>query len=136
MNRMTLLLWAAGAVHFGILAANAALPRKLRLAEELPRLSPFLRQVFLVHWLYILLVVALFGILPLLFAAELAATPLGRFLSGFIAAFWLTRIALQLFYYDASFRRENRLLDSLYLAALVFLVAVFGLAALAPEALR
>jgi hypothetical protein len=25
---MTLLLWAAGAVHFGILAANAVLPRK------------------------------------------------------------------------------------------------------------
>jgi len=57
---------------------------------------------------------------------------LGRFLSGFMAGFWLLRIVLQIFYYDREIRRENRALDILYLASLVVLVVVFGTAAVRP----
>ena len=64
------------------------------------------------------------------FAGELASgSGLGRFLSAFIAGFWLLRIALQIFYYDGEVRRENRGLDALYLGSLVVLVVVFGMAA-------
>jgi UDP-N-acetylmuramyl pentapeptide phosphotransferase/UDP-N-acetylglucosamine-1-phosphate transferase len=79
---------------------------------------------------YIVIVLGLFAALCFGFAGDLAgASRLGRFLSGFIAAFWLLRIVLQLFYYDREVRRENRGLDLLYVGSLIALVAIFGIAA-------
>ena len=127
---MTRAIWAAGTVHVGIIAANIPLPGKLKVRERLTGVPIFLRQIFYVHWVYILIVLGLFASLCFGFAHELSgATALGKFLSGFIAAFWLLRIVLQIFYYDPEVRRENRLLDGLYIFALVVLVGVFGIAA-------
>jgi hypothetical protein len=92
-----------------------------------------MRQIFYVHWLYIVIVLGMFAALCFGFARELAgASTMGRFLSAFMAAFWLLRIGLQLFYYDHEIRRQNRVLDALYLVSLVVLVLVFGTAALRP----
>jgi len=49
-------LWAAGAVQLVIIAANFVLPKKLRCRENLARVSPMIREVFIVHWVYIVLV--------------------------------------------------------------------------------
>jgi hypothetical protein len=126
-------IWAAGFVHAGIVAANIPLPGRLRVRERLAGVPRFIRQIFYVHWLYIVIIVGLFAVLCLAFAPELAGqTGLGRFLSGFIAAFWLLRIALQIFYYDNEMRRENRGLDLLYIGSLLALVLVFGTVALRP----
>jgi hypothetical protein len=125
------LIWGAGVVHVGIVAANIPLPGRLRVRERLAGVPPFVRQIFYVHWVYIVIVVGFFGALCFGFAPELAgASGLGRFLSGFIAAFWLLRIGLQVFYYDREVRRENRGLDLLYLGSLAVLVMIFGMAAL------
>jgi len=114
----------------GIILANIPLPGKLRVGERLAGVPRLVRQIFCVHWIYIVIVLGLFAGLCFGFSRELAgATPLGRFLSGFMAAFWLLRIGLQIFYYDPEVRRENRGLDSLYLGALAVLVVVFGVAA-------
>lgn len=129
------LIWGAGAVHVGIMAANVPLPGRLRVRERLAGVPRFVRQIFYVHWVYIVIVLGLFATLCFGFARELAgASGLGRFLSGFMAGFWLLRIVLQVFYYDPEIRRENRALDMLYLVALVLLVAVFGIAVLRPLA--
>jgi hypothetical protein len=126
-------IWTAGAVHVGIMAANVPLPGRLRVRERLAGVPRFVRQIFYVHWIYIVIVLGLFAALCFGFARELAgASALGRFLSGFMAAFWLLRIALQVFYYDKEMRRENRGLDMVYLASLAVLVVVFGVAALKP----
>jgi hypothetical protein len=86
-----------------------------------------------VHWIYIVLVVGLFSALCFGFAQDLAgATALGRFLSTFMAAFWLLRIDLQCFYYDREIRRANRALDGLYILSLVILVGIFGFVAIRP----
>jgi hypothetical protein len=125
------LIWGAGAVQVGIIAANVPLPGRLRVRERLAGVPRFVRQVFYVHWAYIVIVVGLFAALCFGFAPELAGgSRLGRFLSGFIAGFWLLRIALQVFYYDRQLRRENRGLDMLYVGALAVLVVIFGMAAL------
>jgi hypothetical protein len=124
------LIWAAGAVHVGIVLANIPLPGRLRAREGLAGVPRFLRQIFYVHWIYIVIVVGMFAALCFGFAPELAgASRLGRFLSGFVAAFWLLRIVLQLFYYDGELRRENRGLDLLYVGSLAGLVMIFGIAA-------
>lgn len=123
----------AGVVQAGIVAANFSLPRKLRVGQGMAGVPKFLRQIFYVHWVYIVIIVGLFAALCLGFAPDLAgASGLGRFLSGFMAAFWLLRIALQLFYYDGEVRRQNRGLDMLYLGSLIVLVLIFGIAAARP----
>jgi len=123
----------AGVVHAAIIVANIPLPGMLRVREQLASVPGFVRQVFYVHWIYIALVLAMFAALCFGFARDLAgATGIGRFLSGFICAFWLLRIALQFFYYDPGIRRQHRTLDFLYLAALGALVLTFGIAAVQP----
>jgi len=129
------MIWGAGAVHVGIMLANIPLPGRLRVRERLAEVPLYLRQIFYVHWVYILIVLGMFAALCFGFAPELAgASPLGRFLSGFMAAFWLLRIVLQVSYYDRGIRKENRVLDSMYLVALIVLVGVFGVAVLRPVA--
>src|SRR5712692_2461885 len=101
MQTLIPLLWVAGGIHLGIGVANFALPRRLRYRENLSKVSPIIRQIFVVHSLYIVVVVLLFAALCLFFAPDLAgASRLGRFLSAAMAVFWLLRIPLQLFYYD------------------------------------
>jgi len=50
MRWMIPLLWAAGGVQLAIIAANFVLPKKLSCRENLARVSPMIRSVFLVHW--------------------------------------------------------------------------------------
>ena len=130
---MTRAIWGAGVVHGGIILANVPLPRRLQVRARLANVPRFLRQIFYVHWVYIVIVLGLFAALCFGFARELAgASVIGRFLSAFMAGFWLLRIMLQILYYDRQMRRENWGMDMLYLGALVVLVLVFGIAALRP----
>jgi len=131
MQRLTVLIWSAGLVQLAILAANFVVPGHLRLRENLAKVTPMIRSVFIVHWTYILLVLALFSALCFGFAPDLAGgSRLGRFLSAAIAVFWLPRIPIQLFVYDRELRRQHRLGDVAMLLALTFVVLVFGAAAL------
>lgn len=135
MNDVTMmrLIWVAGVLQAGIVLANVPLPRKLRVREGLSQVPIFLRQIFYVHWLYIVITVGLFSALCFRFAQELSgASPLGRFLSGFMAAFWLLRIGLQWLYYDPKTRRQHRTLDVLYTLCLISLVGISGWAAMRP----
>lgn len=117
----------------GIIAANIPLPGRMRVGERPAGVPRFVRQIFYVHWMYIVIVLGLFAALCFGFAPDLAgASALGRFLSGFMAAFWLLRIVVQISYHDDEVRRENRGLDTLYLGAMVVLVAIFGMAAVKP----
>ena len=130
-------IWGAGVVHVGIMAANVPLPGRLRVRERLAGVPRFVRQIFYVHWVYIVIVLGMFAALCFGFAPELAgASGLGRFLSGFMAGFWLLRIGLQIFYYDREIRRENRGLDLLYVSSLIVLVVIFGMAAVRPSSVR
>jgi hypothetical protein len=127
------MIWGAGVVHVGIMAANIPLPGRLRVGEHMAGVPRFVRQIFYVHWAYIVIVLGLFAGLCLGFASELAgASGLGRFLSGFMGGFWLLRIVLQIFYYDREVRRENWGLDMIYLGSLVVLVLIFGVAVIRP----
>jgi len=128
-------LWVAGAIQMAILFSNAVLPAKLNVRTGMASVPRFLRQVFIVHWIYIVLTVSLFSLLCFFFARDLAGgSRLGRFLCMAMGMFWGLRLPLQLFYYDAELRRRNRLLDLAYVLALVALIAIFGTAALAPRA--
>ena len=137
MNELTdvRLIWMAGAIQAAIVLVNGVLPGRLRVRENVKDVPTFIRQIFYVHWIYIVLTVGVFSALCFGFARDLAgASALGRFLSGFMGAFWLLRIALQCFYYDSEVRRSNRWLDAMYLAGLITLSCIFARAAFAPVA--
>jgi len=124
-------LWIAGFVQLAIALANFVLPRKLNYRENLARLAPMVRQIFIVHSGYIVGIVALFAAITFGFAPELAGgRGLGRFLAASIAVFWACRVPLQVFYYDSELRRRNRAGDVAITVALLFLVLTYGAAAL------
>lgn len=124
-------LWAAGAVQLVIIAANFVMPKKLSCRDNLARVSPMIRAMFVVHWVYIVLVLGIFASLSFWFAPELAgASRLGRSLSAAIAVFWLLRVPIQLFFYDPVIRRRHRFGDVFFLLAFSYLGVVFGIAAL------
>ena len=58
---MIVAIRAAGFVHLGIIAANVPLPGKLRVRERLAGVPRFVRQIFYVHWTYIVIVLGLFA---------------------------------------------------------------------------
>jgi len=121
----------AGAVQLAIGLANLPLATRLQYRKNLAGASEIVRQVFYVHAAYIVLVVLGFAALALLFPAELSSgRPIGRFLSAFLAIFWLLRVPIQLFYYPVEIRRQNRLADVSFTVAFAFLAVVFGLAAM------
>ncbi|PYT70247.1 MAG: hypothetical protein DMG42_19745 [Acidobacteria bacterium] len=124
-----LLLWIAGFVQVAIASANLFLPAKLNYRENLSRVSPIIRQIFVVHSAYIVGVVLMFAAVTFGFAGDLASgRGLGRFLAGAIAVFWLVRVPVQLLYYDAALRRENRSGDMAFTAGAFLLAATYGAA--------
>lgn len=130
-------LQIGGLIQMAFVLVNAILPGKLRVRERMAGVPRYLWQVFVVHWIYIVLIVFFFGLLCFLFPGDLAGgSALGRFLSGAMAVFWFLRLLLQVFYYDAEMRRENRLLDFAYLVGLLALISIFGLAAFSGGAAR
>lgn len=96
------LLFAGGILHFVILIASALTPRVLDWRANLAALHPFLRRLFWVYGCFIVLVIISFGVLTLVHADELASgSPLPRMVCAIIAIFWLARLAVQFFVFDA-----------------------------------
>jgi hypothetical protein len=126
-------LRVAGFVQIAIAAANFILPGKLGYRENLGRVSPIIRQIFIVHSGYIVGILLLFAALSIRFASELAnGKGIGQFLAAAIALFWLCRIPLQLLYYDKALRRKHRIGDLAFTVAIVCLALLYGAAALKP----
>ena len=131
MNSMVPFLWIAGAVHLSIAVSNFWVPGILHYRENLAKVSPMVRQVFIVHSVYMVLVLLGFSALCFFFAPELTSgAPLGRFLSAFLAVFWLLRVVLQLTFYDREVRAKYRLGDVAYTLAVSCLGVVFAVVAL------
>jgi hypothetical protein len=130
MQTLIAAIQVAGVLHLLVASVNFFAFRKFGYRENLQKVSPIVREVFLVQNAYIVLVLAGFALLCFFFAADLAGgSLLGRCLSGFLALFWGLRIGVQLFLYDSRLRRENRLFDLLFLAVFVYLTVVFALGA-------
>jgi hypothetical protein len=132
MRGLLQLLWLAGLVQVVIASANLFLPAKLKYRENLSRVAPIIRHIFVVHSIYIVGVVLLFAAATFGFAGELASGHgLGRFLAAAITIFSLFRAPVQLLYYDSALRKENRWGDIAFTAAALFLAATHGVASFA-----
>lgn len=131
---MKSLLLTGGALHFVILIASALTPRVLDWRANLAALHPFLRRLFWVYGSFIVLVIVSFGALTLVYADELASgAAFPRAVCAIIAIFWLARLAVQFFVFDAkpflttAFLRVGYHGLTLLFAALVFIYSCAAL---------
>ncbi len=123
-------LWISGLIHLAGVAVNLGAPRALGYPENLARLSPAVRLVFVAQALWGTLLLAAFGVLCLVFPHELLApTFLGRYLAWFLAALWGARALVQIFCYDSETRRRHPVLYTVFLLAFLYQCAVFVLVA-------
>ena len=131
MNPLVPWIWAAGVVQLVIAAANIFIPEKLSYGDNLKKVSPIFRQVFVVHALYIVWVLLAFAALCFLYPHELTGGHgMGRFMSGWMALFWGVRVFIQRFYYDEDAKKLNRPADIGFTLAFLYLAVVFAVAAM------
>ena len=130
------LIFAAGLLHFGILVASALTPRVLDWRRELGKLQPLTRHLVWVHGAFIVLTIVGFGTVATLNATALASgSTLARSICAFIAVFWLARLGIQVFVFDARPYLTSAFLKLGYHGLTVVfstLVLVFTWSALAP----
>lgn len=128
-----------GLLHLVVLIASALTPRALDWRTGLAALHPFLRRLFWVYGCFIVLVIISFGALTLLHANELASgAALPRSVCAMIAIFWLARLGVQFFVFDARpFLTTTVLRLGYHGLTLLFtaLVLIYGCAALNPNLL-
>jgi hypothetical protein len=131
VNRIEVHVWVAAVLQWLVAASNVFAARIFAYREELAKLSPFVREVFIVQNIYIMATVAMFGIVSIAFTPELVGgSALGRFLSGFLAIFWGGRVIIQLFFYDLEVKRSRPIANLVFLATFIYLCAVFAVACL------
>ena len=103
MKNPEYLILIGGVLHFFTLIASAMVPKTLDWKGELAKLMPFLRTLFWVYGAFIVLTIAAFGVMSVLYPKELASgAGLARGVCAFIAIFWGVRLVVQLFVFDAS----------------------------------
>ena len=99
-----------GAVaHFVLIALNLGIARWLHWKPDIDRMSPLVREVFQIHSIFLMLVLAIWGALTWRFADEMIHTPteMSRWLGGALMVFWGLRAVMQWTHYSASHWRGN-----------------------------
>ena len=131
---MKLLLQLAAAVQLLILIASASTPRVLDWRKNLAVLHPFLRKLFWVYGVFVVMVIIAFAVLTFRHADAMAARePVARSLCLFIAIFWGARLLVQFAIFDARPFLTNWFYKTGYHALTLifaFLTFVYGKAAL------
>jgi len=98
-----------GALMAALVLVHAFIPARLGWREELARLSTINRQIFQVHTMFIVLLLAMFAVLFGAYAeALLEPTPLSRAVLAGLTIFWTLRMLTQWFYYSPDTWRGNR----------------------------
>jgi hypothetical protein len=131
-STLTVLLQIAALLHIGLLCAGVSMPKAVNLRGHIASLPPFLRQLFLVYFSFIALMLIGFGALTFLFAHSMAAgEPMARALCALMTVFWGIRLIAAGFIFDVRPYLTNWFYRLGYQATnlvFVYLVAVYALA--------
>jgi hypothetical protein len=130
-STLTTLLQIAAILHIGLLCAGASMPKAVNLRGHLGSLPLFLRQLFLVYFSFIALMLVGFGSLTFLFAHSMAVgEPIARALCVLMTVFWGMRLIVAVFIFDVRPYLTNRIYRLGYQATnlvFVYFVAVYAL---------
>ena len=102
MLSLETMIIVSGVLHLGTLLGSAQVPKELNFKDELPKLNPLLRHWVLVAGGYIVFSIVVFGVVSLVFHRELVGgSVMARVFCGYVSLFWLIRLVIQLFFFDA-----------------------------------
>jgi hypothetical protein len=120
---MRLLIFLAGIGQLLLAAGSTFIPKLLRWREATAVLPALLRQVFWTYAAYILVINTCFGLVSALRPIWLLdGSPLAAAVTGFMAAYWGGRLAVQFFYFDRAAMPRG----VLFILAEVALVSLFA----------
>ena len=121
-----------GALMALLVVMHAFVPRRLRWREELARLSTINRQIFQVHTLFIVLLLAFFAVLFAIYAeALLEPGPLSRAVLTGLTIFWTLRLLTQWFVYSPEVWHGNRFNTTVHAVISLVWIYVAGVCAAA-----
>src|SRR4029453_13720808 len=110
IDALALLLRIAGAGLIALSVAHIPIGKHLKWSEDAARLSPVNASIFRVHTLFICLVLVMMGLPclldPMFFLEKSRAA---AWLSWSFAVFWMTRLYVQWFVYQADLWRGKRM---------------------------
>lgn len=122
-----------GAMLTGLVVANFVAARRWDYAGNLTGVAAIIvRQIFHVHCAYIIAIIGALAVLCFGWPGLLLEDGMGRVLSAFFALFWLSRVVVQLTYYDKGMRRDDRAWDLFFLGVFLTIAIIFCLAAIQP----
>jgi hypothetical protein len=125
-----LLLILAGVGQICLVIGSTRIPKILGWRSELDKVNPFLKHIFWVYAIYILLTNFSFGLLSALAPETLTdSSKLASIVTGFICIYWLSRFLIQFFYFErANFPKGNVYKIGEIILVLLFasLTAVYG----------
>lgn len=131
-SSMLLALRLAGLILSGLVLANFVAAKRFDYARNLAGSELLVRQVFYVHCAYIVVILAALALLCLVRPHLLLGDGMGRALCVFFAVFWVSRVVVQLTYYERRRRRQDRAWDIFFLGVFATLAVIFTLAGLVP----
>jgi hypothetical protein len=121
-----------GIVMIGLVALNLYVPYRFHWREEMSRLSLLNRQIFTAHNVFLVLTLALFGLLLLILGDTLLErTRLSRAVLMGLTVFWGLRMLMQWWFYSPTIWRGHRVntrMHYLFSALWVYVTAVFAAA--------
>lgn len=121
MNLLVINLRVAGTLLIALALLHVPIAIRFRWREESARLSPFNRQVLLVHAFFIALTVGLMGLLAAFWPEALTAkNPLGPPVAGGLTLFWGVRLYCQWFVYDRNLWRGKTFESAVHLIFTLF----------------
>lgn len=130
------LLFIAGVLHLGLLIASTLTPQVLQWRTELRQLCALSRHVVWVHGAFIMITILGFAMISLFNARSLAGgSGLARSVCAFVSIFWLCRLMVQFFLFDARPYLRGLTLQVGYhglTVAFTYFVVIYGWAALWP----
>jgi hypothetical protein len=121
-----------GIVMIWLVVLNVYVPHRFHWREEMARLSLLNRQIFIAHNVFLILTLALFGLLLLVLGDTLLEqTRLSRAVLTGLTAFWGLRMLMQWWFYSPKIWRGDRFntwMHYLFSALWVYVTAVFAAA--------
>lgn len=132
-------LRTAGVVLAWLVIVNLAVPRRFGWREELTRVSPLNRQIFLAHNFFLILTLALLSVLLLTEPdALLEPSALSRAVLLGLTIFWGARMLMQWFFYSSEIWRGRRfftVMHYVFSIVWIYLTGVFAWAFLSVRAM-
>ncbi len=124
------LLFFAGISQIALAIGSLAIPKILNWKQELSNVHPLIKQMFWTYAAYILFINLSFGLISVFAYSYLSdGSVLACAISGFIAIYWISRVAIQFCYFDRQSMPTgwiNRLLEGVLVALFLFLSVVYG----------